>query len=652
MVLLRLKRSLAEPMVSDKNFILIFTPEAALVPHFSSMCVLAKTLTILGHNVKLVRCFKVFRRCVVMAAQRLPYVASPRLIERTCLNCADESMKMTSAYKLNTIDLRRYVSKKIRSEVTEALRRAPDDLRMFEYDSIPFGKMCMFELTLETKALHGAKISNDVRIGWLSYIESALIAYLVLDEICRKQTISTIIYFNDYSLNLSARVIAEKYQIPCFTISLASHKNVDRSRYVFFPKITRAIYFEQRDLWPKWRELALNRARVEELTDDIIVRLSGQGSHIYSPAKTSVDIRQALSLSRTRKLFVAYTSSLDEVIAGFATSEAVGHCIEVPAQPFGSDLEHIQLVWLRALVGFIESSADLQLVVRVHPREGMVKGETVMAERLAILKKEFDRPFDHCHFIWPENVVSSYDLGEAADGVLVAWSTIGVEMARLGVPVLASTYGISPVPNDDFIEFATTESEYFTKLERLPHRPLPIHAIAQAYRWSNLFYHGNSLDLGDVVPHHEFSGLPPFRFPQEAQSIEDVLLSRKSILDINYERILMSNNGEVSNNSERLALESQFRRLVHLLCTGEDFNQDCQLIFVDLESSQLESVIRLSLSNPDPHTRIFAANDQHVQYFVNGESFSRFSPMAIRLARLGAQRCVKLRTNKELAEVK
>ena len=74
--------------------------------------------------------------------------------------------------------------------------------------------------------------------------------------------------------------------------------------------------------------------------------------------------------------------------------------------------------------------------------------------------------------MWPQDPVSSYDLGEAADLVLTSWSTIGLEMARLGAPGARRVNGaISAIPQDDFMEWGSTTPAYFEKLRELLERP-------------------------------------------------------------------------------------------------------------------------------------------------------------------------------------
>ena len=79
--------------------------------------------------------------------------------------------------------------------------------------------------------------------------------------------------------------------------------------------------------------------------------------------------------------------------------------------------------------------------MRIHPREGVNKRESVASQHLTRLREAFGKPYANCRFIWPADPVSSYDLGEAADVVLTSWSTIGLEMPATGAPVLVAFNG-------------------------------------------------------------------------------------------------------------------------------------------------------------------------------------------------------------------
>ena len=96
-------------------------------------------------------------------------------------------------------------------------------------------------------------------------------------------------------------------------------------------------------------------------------------------------------------------------------------------QPFRDQIE-----WLEALIKKVELSRNLQLIVRIHPREGANRREAVVSSHLGLLKSRFSRSYNHVRFVWPGDEVSSYDLMELADVGPRSWSSTALEMARLG----------------------------------------------------------------------------------------------------------------------------------------------------------------------------------------------------------------------------
>jgi hypothetical protein len=613
--------------------VLFFSPEAGVTPIYVAQCVVARTLKEAGHRVLFSRCFEVFERCPVMDMYQLPYSGAAEIKAKTCLKCAGASIEMLDQYGLESFDLRKFLTRDVASKYQQALRDLPDDLRQFEYESIPFGKLAMLDLVLATKVSNFEKVSEEVRLAWLKYIKSSLLSYLLIDQVCRKFSISRIVHHNDYSIMLGPHMAARKHGIPSFTVAFAAHNGVDLRRYTLVDDIIWAKFDEQEQAWPAWRDLHLSTAQIKDVADDLLARFGAKSAHTYSPAKTfdEDDIRSRLGLAKDKKLLVAYTSSLDEILAGRMVKSAVGTKTEDRSQPFEDQIE-----WLHALCDFVGKRDDMQLVVRIHPREAANKRDPVNSMHLARLKEAFQQSLPNSLFVWPEETISSYDLGEAADLVLTSWSTIGLEMARLGAPVLTSTNGLIPFPQDDFLEWGQTPQAYFDQLERLLKRPIGLQTIARAFRWYNLFHLGASLNLGDLVPTHTFEGLPPFKLPQESRTIEEILTEGKDVLVHNWERLKAAQH-PLSANEEESALTSQLRRFIHFFHTGEDLDEDFQLRLI-VSDEELEDFS----SDPDqatttPGTRTMTVKGSLTRYFVDGKVISRFSPMCARIAPLCSQ---------------
>jgi hypothetical protein len=251
------------------------------------------------------------------------------------------------------------------------------------------------------------------------------------------------------------------------------------------------------------------------------------------------------------------------------------------------------------------------------------------------LKRAFSEPFPNCRFVWPQDPVSSYDLGEAADLALTSWSTIGLELARLGVPVLVAFNGaIAAIAEDDFLEWAPTPAAYLEKLRELLERPVTIGQIARAFRWYALSIFGATLDFSDVVPASNFAGLPKYKMPREAAALEQILIQGKDVCDVNVERLRAAQTPHIGER-ETTELLRQLRRIIHFLMTGEDPSHDAPLSLCGTlhENSGVESE-----SCAESDGRVLILDSDHVIYHDAGRIYRRYSPM---VARLGPLCCVR-----------
>jgi hypothetical protein len=602
--------------------VLFFTPEAGVDPHLAAQCVLGRALCERGHDVLFVRCFDCFRRCPVMDMYHLPHGLPAAGRERVCLGCAANSFQRLASYGLPALDLREVLTPALRDTVERALAAAPPDLREFTYDGVAFGQLSAMNLALGHKVADLAVLSAEHHRAWLEYIETSLMAYLLTDELCRRLRVQRVVVFNDYALLLGARLAAQKHGIGVVTTTLASHLSIDRRRYVFLHRPGSLEFAVQGAAWPAWRELALPPTRVREIGEDTLARFRATQSHVYSPPKTfgEFDLRARLGLDPERKLLVAFTSSLDEMMAIGVTRAGLGFSPSTPPQPFADQIE-----WLLAVIERVERSADLQFVIRIHPREGVNKRDSVVSQHLGRLRAQLERPLRHCRVVWPGDPISSYDLGELADVALVSWSSIGLEFARMGVPVLTSTSGISPFPHDDFLEWGATPEAYFARLDELLTRPAALDTIARAFRWYNLHHLGTSLDLGDVVPDPYFEGLPPWRTPAEAATIEEVLLDGREVLTINHER-LCATQTDGAQEVEHGALQRHLRRLIRCVFTGQQSGEDYDLVWSDTAGTP-----------PPPGGAVLSPEGNDLRLTGWGRTWVRASPLARRLALICAR---------------
>lgn len=556
--------------------ILFFAPEAGVSPHLGALCLVARSLAERGHSVVFTRCFRAFQRCPVMDMRRVPLSPSAAVREQTCMQCVSESFSALREFGLHALDLRPFLTRESEEEISSVLAASPADLRDLTYDGIPFGKLSVMNLVLARKVSRLEEATGENRDAWLAYIGDALRAYLAGRELMARARPSAVVYFNDNAMYLGFRIAAERAGVKAFTVAHPPHRNLDRRRIVIAQRPTTLYLHEICRAWIEWAELSLPEAAVRDGGDDLIDRYCAQGSHHYSPARTafSRELLKNLALDGDRKLLVAYTSSLDEAIATRLVAEGLGAPLAIPPEPFRDQLD-----WLTSLAAFVEESADLQLVIRVHPREGADRRGGGVSEHLGTLREKLAGSYRHTRIVWPEDEISSYDLAELAHLVLTAWSNIGIELARVGCPVLACAFGVGALPRESFHEWADSRAGYFVKIRELLAREPSLAGVVRSFRWHHYFALARSIDVSDVVPTPTLFEIPPAVTPVNAARFEKAIVSNTDLYELNLATLRAAQEPGAATR-ELAAVKEQLRRVLRFLVTGQAGGADFRLICV------------------------------------------------------------------------
>jgi len=90
--------------------------------------------------------------------------------------------------------------------------------------------------------------------------------------------------------------------------------------------------------------------------------------------------------------------------------------------------------WISRTVQYFAGRPDVQLVIRVHPGEVLTHGTSMVK----VVHEVFPKLPEHIRLIAPMEKVNTYDLIEVADIGLVYTTTVGLEMAMAGVPVVVA----------------------------------------------------------------------------------------------------------------------------------------------------------------------------------------------------------------------
>ena len=86
-------------------------------------------------------------------------------------------------------------------------------------------------------------------------------------------------------------------------------------------------------------------------------------------------------------------------------------------------------------------------------------------------------------------------------------------------------------------------------------------------------YLASSVDVGDVVPRHDFVKLPSFKLSKNASWIEESIIHGKRVSDLSHDSLCGSQNDKQCKD-EREMLTVQLRRCIRLFCSGKDLSKD------------------------------------------------------------------------------
>ena len=133
----------------------------------------------------------------------------------------------------------------------------------------------------------------------------------------------------------------------------------------------------------------------------------------------------------------------------------IGDSLTLGRQVYSEDMTE----WISRTLEFFRDRPDVQFVLRIHPGERYTDGpsvEDIVRERIA------DVP-DHFKVISASDKVNTYDLVAVADLGLTYTTTVGMEMAMSGLPVIVS--GNTHYRGKGFTLDPATWEEYFSMIK-------------------------------------------------------------------------------------------------------------------------------------------------------------------------------------------
>jgi hypothetical protein len=147
--------------------------------------------------------------------------------------------------------------------------------------------------------------------------------------------------------------------------------------------------------------------------------------------------------------------NLDDRPVVLLAANVIGDSLTLGRASFTGDMS----TWLRRTLAFFAERPDVQFVLRVHPGEANLEGPSVAD----LVRQDLPAMPSNLHIVAAEDPVNTYDLIALADLGLVYTTTVGLEMAMSGLPVIVA--GRTHYRGKGFTQDPESWEAYFSMLD-------------------------------------------------------------------------------------------------------------------------------------------------------------------------------------------
>ncbi len=248
--------------------------------------------------------------------------------------------------------------------------------------------------------------------------------------------------------------VARFLEIPTVTYEFG-----DQRERIWVGQNTEIMRQETDAMWEARKDIPFSNKQMKKIKDMFDARQQGNLWKNFSrlwqdgPTKGKQEVREKLGLDDRPVILLATNVLGDSLTLGR----------EVFSQSMAS--------WISRTVQYFIGRPDVQLVIRVHPGEALTHGQSMVD----VVHSVMPQLPEHIHLIAPDEKVNTYDLIDLSDLGLVYTTTVGLEMAMTGLPVIVS--GQTHYRNRGFTHDPDSWVRYFKLIGKILEDP-------QAFRLS------------------------------------------------------------------------------------------------------------------------------------------------------------------------
>lgn len=413
---------------------------------------------------------------------------------QSCSRCQAESAFVTAKQGLNYLWLGRWLDPATHADVSKWAHEVPDPSTAV-YQDWPIGAWVRSSMHSHFRADDLDLNDPNVDATYRRYIAGGAVIAQAFSALLRHEKPDALLLFNGrMAPTRVALELAHLHGVRTITEERGfapGHMRLVENTHCLDPNPFYALCKQWRDTPLTGDELGA----LEALLDD---HLRGEGfeMNLFAAPSTGADaVRNQFNLDRDIKHAVLFTSSTDEP----------------QGQPEAEGVFSHQHDWVRQTIAHFRERPDWTLIIRTHPNSGGKRSVGTNTDELAFIDSLANDLPNNVRLVLPDDDISSFDLMKIARCGLIWHSSVGIEMAAMGRPVLrAGNYwfrdaGFMTAPSDAdaygaSVDNVLADSESSPRIEQ----------IIAAWRFAYCWFFRQSIDFPLVTQPDWARGEPAF----------------------------------------------------------------------------------------------------------------------------------------------
>jgi len=477
--------------------VVFYSPFANIWEHSFPESLIAEGLVKQGVEVTVINCGTMLDlHCVAMSATGVTSTDSAAKKKQVCAACTKRRDLLAREMPFDTTVMDDRIEPSDRAAAQSAVDAATlDSWPDVMVDGVPLGRYAAYEFLLNYK-LVGTTIPAELFGLYLNQLRMAVIVYFVSKRILAELAPDRVVVFNRlYSVNHAFCAAAERAGIPTYTLQGGGHiTRRGETMTIYRDTSTLADVFHS-TAWKVYSKRPIGAEEVALVGEHFSGLLEGSSAFAYSSAFEAADpgvLRDRLGIAAGKPVLLVPMSSEDEINAARLADA-------LPESSGQGSLFDGQFDWIRFLLDYARQNEDRHIVIRLHPRMFPNKRDNVRSPIVDELMRLLADPPSNLTLNLPTDDISLYDLMQVVDVVLSYRSSVGIELAAFGIPVVVPS-------NADFFTYPEeinlvghTQLEYAQMIDRAISEGWSIENTRRAFRWFAFLFSRIAVDFSDSV---------------------------------------------------------------------------------------------------------------------------------------------------------